>query len=305
MFSYAFPMCSTIEPNISLTYPMESRVVNDIKRSQSDVGEQVRQRRFSVSAESIQPKDHLILDIVHKSSHEEAVIRAATFDHFAFMLLNPDQYEQVVQAMSKKGVPKHSIITQQGDYADRFYSVQSGVVDCLLDGVKVGQHTADEGFGDLSLLHSGRSPMSYVAATDVVLWEIDSVTFRMIMVTQSVHQCQRLRELVSKIPLFSTLAQDDRYRIADALRKVEYQGGDVVFCRAKSDENAIYIINQGTAIVTSNDKEYSEYMITEGDYFGALIDDDARQVTVIAQGPLCCLTLCYKTLCRILGLANV
>ena len=109
-------MCSTI--NVSMSFFLkEPAAINWQQGNLNNAG--VRRRRFSVSAESVSPEDTLVLDTAPKSNDEKTAIRAATSEHFVFKLLNSEQYEQVIQAMSKKQLPKHSVIAQQGAYADR------------------------------------------------------------------------------------------------------------------------------------------------------------------------------------------
>ncbi len=64
-------------------------------------------------------------------------------------------------------------VFEQGDHGDRFYVVQSGTLDVLIDGVVVNHAGPGESFGELALLRDVPRAATVIALTDVVLRAID------------------------------------------------------------------------------------------------------------------------------------
>ncbi|KAG2218959.1 hypothetical protein INT45_004651 [Circinella minor] len=240
-----------------------------------------------------------------KSKHQEGIIRCATFDNFIFSRLNSQQYQRLLQAMkSNVQIPMGLVIVQQGSYADKFYIVESGIVEHQINDAAECHLQIGASFGALSLLHDVQWPATYVAATDVVLTELSRSAYQAIMIEQSIFTRQFHKQLINNISLFNKLETIDQYRILDALILVEYQDGQVVYHQNELTDKKIFIIKDGN-VVGFNDKKNNYRTITkmmgQGDYFGNADllkdqEDTIATTTFIAYGSLTCLTLKEDTL---------
>lgn len=85
----------------------------------------------------------------------------------------------------KRVVPGEEIITQ-GGIGDYFYVVETGALDVFVSRngaprVKVTDYTANGSFGELALMYNAPRAASVVAVADCILWALDRVTFRRIL----------------------------------------------------------------------------------------------------------------------------
>ncbi|KAJ1951804.1 hypothetical protein EC988_003897, partial [Linderina pennispora] len=97
----------------------------------------------------------------------------------------------------------------------------------------------------------------------------------------------------------------ERQKIADALESITFNDGDVVV-RQGDKGDAFYLIEQGTVRVIKADQDgvEREYpSLDQGGYFGelALLDDQPRQATLVAQGRTKCARMSKDAFDRLLG----
>jgi CRP/FNR family transcriptional regulator, cyclic AMP receptor protein len=89
------------------------------------------------------------------------------------------------------------------------------------------------------------------------------------------------------VPLFESLSEPDRAKIAGLFKQRKFAAGETV-TKEGSHAAAFFVIESGTATVTVRG-EFRRTM-EPGDFFGeiALIDDGARTATVTADTELVC-----------------
>lgn len=99
-----------------------------------------------------------------------------------------------------------------------------------------------------------------------------------------------------KVPIFSSLAQEDLEKIAVLIRHVEYKKGEYIFSE-RDKVDSIIIINEGSAKafkVTPEGREQILYIFSEGDFLGEqyLLSNHTAAYTVEAleSVKLCMLT---------------
>ncbi|NNM00908.1 MAG: cyclic nucleotide-binding domain-containing protein, partial [Gammaproteobacteria bacterium] len=101
--------------------------------------------------------------------------------------------------------------------------------------------------------------------------------------------------LIDRVPLFSGLSQTTQQRLADLARTVSFLPDDVVIGQDQRG-NALYIITQGSVGVYKHRQNGDRERVAglaAGDFFGetALLGDDVRTATVLAESPLVLLRL--------------
>jgi MFS family permease len=87
------------------------------------------------------------------------------------------ELERVALQLAEVRVPPGFSVIRQGEEGDRFYLVESGEVQVLVDGEPVGVLTAGECFGEIALLRDVPRTASVVALTDCVLQSLEREAF--------------------------------------------------------------------------------------------------------------------------------
>ncbi|KAL0093284.1 protein kinase A regulatory subunit [Phycomyces blakesleeanus] len=265
-----------------------------------------RGRRTSVSAESIQPSQTPLKKIViPKDAEQRKQIRAAIQNNFLFKNMDDDQYNDIVNAMAERKVDEGQIVIKQGGVGDYFYIVQSGTFDCLINDHKVTSYGPGGSFGELALMYNAPRAATIIATSDGVLWALDRVTFRSLVVENTAKKRMMYEHFLEEVPLFKSLNKIERHKIADALESIQYEDKDVVLNQGDYGDN-FYLIEDGEATFYKKGKDGKERMVNKaikGDYFGelALINDRPRAATVVANGRLRCATLGKNAFTRLLG----
>lgn len=288
----------------------------------------IRNRRVSVSAESMQPTKLTSTATLHKkipkSESEISMIMESLCSHFLFKSLEDDQCHQVIDSMEEKKFHVGETIIEQGAVGDFFYIVSSGNVDCFVDEKKVTSYQRGGSFGELALMYNAPRAATLKATKNVVLWALDRVSFRSILMENNAHKRRMHEQFLEDVPLFKSLEISEIHKIADALEPVNYNDGEMVLKEGDSGDS-FYLIERGEALFYKEVGSTQQLVnkMTKGDYFGgseklvkkkryiltwfffyielALLNDKPRAVTVIAKGNLKCVTLGKAAFIRLLG----
>ncbi|KAI9498225.1 camp-dependent protein kinase regulatory subunit [Zychaea mexicana] len=272
-----------------------------------------RDRRTSVSAESMAPTHghDFVKQVIPKSQDQCQRIRASVGNNFLFKNLDEEQYQDVVNAMAEKHVGTGQTIIEQGGVGDYFYVVESGTFDCYISKGddappnKVTSYEAGGSFGELALMYNAPRAATILATSDAVLWALDRVTFRTILMENTSRKRRMYEAFLEEVPLLKSLEPYERHKIADALDTVYFDQGEKVMTEGDVGDR-FYIIESGDAGfyklgVDGTQQEVN--VLGRGSYFGelALLNDTPRAATVVAQSRLKCATLGKKAFTRLLG----
>ena len=89
-------------------------------------------------------------------------------------------------------------------------------------------------------------------------------------------------ELLSAVPILSSLNPDQQETIADALELIDFEEGDTIFKKGQVGDR-FYMIKEGSVAITNPDNE-NELLtsLSVGGYFGgrALMQDETRAADV-------------------------
>jgi CRP-like cAMP-binding protein len=274
-----------------------------------------RGRRTSVSAESMNPTaatTNYEKIVIPKTAEQAQRIRQSVEKNFLFRQLDDEQYKDVVNAMAEKKFHNGDEVIRQGAVGDYFYIVEVGTLDVFVakaggkESVKVASYGPGGSFGELALMYNAPRAATVKATSDCVLWALDRVTFRRILMETTSKKRRMYEEFLEKIPLLASLEAYERHKIADALEPAQFQDGQVVIKQGEMG-NSFYIIESGEAKVFQKDDSGTERELEKkyvpGDYFGelALLSNRPRAATIIASGKLRCATLGKEAFDRLLG----
>ncbi|AGO11677.1 AaceriADL099Cp [[Ashbya] aceris (nom. inval.)] len=262
------------------------------------------ERRTSVSGETLKPdhfSDWTPENYTEKTREQLKGLENAVGKNFLFNKLDSDSKTLVINSLEEKLVSKGQEIIRQGDEGDYFYIVEKGTVDFFLDDRKVNTYGPGSCFGELALMYNSPRAVTAVAATDCVLWALDRLTFRRILLSGSFKKRLLYDDFLKSMPLLKSLSNYDRAKLADALETEYYDAGQQVISEGDVGEN-FYLIEYGEADVSKRGVGVVHHL-KKGDYFGevALLNDLPRQATVTATTKLKVATLGKSGFQRLLG----
>ncbi|KAF9182715.1 hypothetical protein BGZ51_004481 [Haplosporangium sp. Z 767] len=298
-------------------HSMESESDSDSDDSQDDGSmlpippTHILGRRTSVSAESMVPNhQNYVKMVIPKTDEQRRRIEVSISNNFLFKNLDEDQHEDVVNAMTEKRFKRGDNVIEQGAVGDFFYVVETGTLDVFVakngnPAEKVFEYGPGGSFGELALMYNGPRAATVTATSDVVLWALDRITFRRILMENTSRKRRMYEEFLETVPLLVSLEPYERHKIADALESVYFDDGQVVVKQGDQGDN-FFIIESGQATVTKCNDEGVEFPMPglgPGQYFGelALLNDMPRAATVKAKGRLKCATLGKRAFVRLLG----
>ncbi|KAK4047166.1 hypothetical protein OIV83_005618 [Microbotryomycetes sp. JL201] len=291
-------------------------------------------RRTSVSAESLDPNasaTNLPKTVIAKSDSQRERIEASIANNLLFRNLDEDQHIDVLNAMKEVTVDKGTEVIVQGAVGDFFYVVESGSFEAWVrappthqylgpgqtqtipgEEKKVATYGPGGSFGELALMYNAPRAATVVATSRSVLWALDRVTFRSILIEHTSRKRKMYETFLAEVPILASLNDRERSKIADALEEKVYEEGENVVVEGEVGKN-FYIIENGQAEVLRRRKSSGPGFDDEvlgtlgkGDYFGelALLNSAPRAATVRAmpgQGRLRVATLGEKAFTRLLG----
>jgi len=273
-------------------------------------------RRCSVSAEPMNPEmeENIAKVVIPKSAETMNRICLATKSNLLFRNLDNEQRTDVCNAMFERQVQAGDVIIRQGDEGDNFYIVDTGSFHVFVkaagdesqEAKKVATITYGGSFGELALLYNAPRAATVVAVTDGVLWAVDRVSFRRIVMYITARKRRLYEGFLQTVPILQDLTAHERSKIADALDPVEFQHGDVIIKQGDERSECFYIIEEGTVKVTKsqqNGPTKEVLRVKRGGYFGeiALLTDKPRAASVIADGNVKCVALDRASFVRLMG----
>ncbi|CAB3980715.1 cAMP-dependent kinase type II regulatory subunit-like isoform X2 [Paramuricea clavata] len=271
-------------------------------------------RRQSVSAEPLAPSDEEDDEeekIVYPKTDQQRVrLNEAVQNILLFKNLEREQLTRVLDAMFERKVTPDDHVIDQGDDGDNFYVVDSGTYDIFvkIDGVdkNVGSYNNKGSFGELALMYNTPRAATIVATSDGILWALDRVTFRKIVLRAASKKRKAYEALIEKVPMLSEINMSEKMNLADALASKTYDDGE---CIIKQDDEAefMYFVEKGVVSIRiqqpgeSTDVEVAK--CAEGQYFGelALVTHKPRAASAYAVGEVRCAVLEIHAFERLLG----
>jgi len=213
-------------------------------------------RRFSISGDSNTTDDPLDYKrVIHKKTTEELnKLRKACSNSYMFSGLDEILIKAAFDAMYCKQVKAGEIIIQQDDeVADYFFVIGDGVFEVTQsdDMFEVSLHTYENfgSFGEMALLYNNPRSATVKAKTHGMLWLLDRVTFRHVLVRAQADRRRESAHFLKTVPLFKSLNEIQLSKVADVLEIVQYEDMEYVI-RQDRKGDSFYIIKEGCCIAT-------------------------------------------------------
>jgi cAMP-dependent protein kinase regulator len=242
--------------------------------------------------------------VIPKSEEQTARLKTVMTKTFLFSNLEQKDLELVIGAMQERPAKEGECLINQGDDGDFMYAVESGTVDCSIDGTVVKTCTTGDAFGELALLYNCPRKATVVSRTDSILWQLDRKTFNHIVADAAQKKRSRYETFLEKSSLMASMTQYERSQLADVLRAETFDDGATVVNQGE-DGDKFYIIEEGTPVAVKDGAEVKTY--GPGDYFGelALIRSQPRAATVACRGPAKLLSVDSKSFRRLFNISEL
>lgn len=266
-----------------------------------------RGRRVSVSAESMNPDMFIQAEKVvhHKTDDVKARILSMVKGNFLFNNLDTDQLDEVVLSMFEKPAKAGEDVIKQGEDGDYFYVVESGTFDIFVtpyqeEPANVGSIGTGGSFGELALMYNAPRAATIHCTSDAVLWAMDRMTFRRILMDTTSKKRRMYESFLSSIEILSCIEPYERVKIADGLDSQNFVAGEDVIKQGEVGDK-FYLVEKGELVAIVDDMEVAH--LKKGDYFGelALLFSQPRKATVRATGDVTVAFLDIEAFNRMLG----
>jgi len=162
----------------------------------------------------------------------------------------------------------------QGDRGDRFYVIESGTADVVINGFSVRQLGAGDDFGERALLRDTPRTATIRAVTDMRLLTIERDAFLQALTGEAGMSFEYgdcldvpLTEVLGALPTFDGVDGAGLRRLASAAHREQMPAGTVV-CEAGEERDAAYVILSGR-VELQRDGQLSSVLVP-GDIFGEL-----------------------------------
>ncbi|TMW55125.1 hypothetical protein Poli38472_013887 [Pythium oligandrum] len=221
-----------------------------------------------------------------KSDEEIKWIKEIVQGNFLFSHLSEEKILEVISVLKKIDVKAGEVVIRQGSPGDTFYLVDSGEFEIrqLEDGTvpspggnepaeaygevvhlyKSNAHLHPT-FGELALIYSKPRAATVIAREDGILWALDRLAFRSILMRGRPMRdvVLRLRQISLLRPL--TVAQTNL--VAEEMKIVTYQAEQVIVHEG-NNEPGFFLITSGKVSATSRSESMPTAELKALDYFG-------------------------------------
>jgi cAMP-dependent protein kinase regulator len=212
-----------------------------------------------------------------------------------FSDLDPESFRQLLERLVPRTLAPGEFLFRQGDPGDSIFVIAAGTVKVTRGEFPLAELGEGEFFGEAAFFSRDPRNADVSAATPADLLEIRRVDVEGLMtrypgVTEALGSFYRRRildDLLASSPLFGSLPETARKRIADLFRTVKVAPGTPVV-REGAEDRAFYLIRRGRFAVTMVPPHESEPVrlaeLGPGQFFGevALVARTPRTATVSA-----------------------
>ena len=117
-------------------------------------------------------------------------------------------------------------------------------------------------------------------------------------------QVERIRSFIMSVPMFTSLDLYEQTKLAEAMREVVYNAGDVILQQGESGDSMFWI-EEGVAQAQKYEPDGQVTVMDHGpgDCFGelSLLNDSVRAANVIALSQVHCWSIDRKSFTNLLG----
>ncbi len=266
---------------------------------------------------------------IEKPEEVKTLIYNAIKTNMLFRSCSEEELFDLVDAFESSSFDSGAMVIKQGDDGEKFFVVESGTLDISVkmnenstEEVTVGvPYESGAAFGELALMYGSPRAATIRAQSNCKLWFIERRDYRGITGQHKLRRSKLYVDFLSKVRiqpfcidktqyiltsshicsqvhigekiLGNVLRQADINAMALALQHDTFKRGDVIVREGEAGD-VFYLIESGTVDVFKKGQGDSPVAtLKKGQFFGekALLSEDTRQATCIANSNVHCLSL--------------
>lgn len=272
---------------------------------------------------------------ISKTDSTRKIIINAMRNNVLFSSYSAAEHKKIADVFEKVDVHPSDVVIKQGEAGDHFYVVESGKMQLYIEGTDgkplstTFNIEAGASFGELALLYNIPRTATVVAIEQSVLWRVDRHTYRYVISNSEKESMEETLHFLREVEVLGkkfkdAMSENDLNLLATAVEHEDFAPGDIII-RQDQPGDCFYIIKSGNVAVCKQIKtlgcDSPQYPVEDdggyglgrqlallhpGDYFGerALLHEDVRQASCIAEGLVTCLSLSRDMFIRLVGSWN-
>ena len=266
-------------------------------------------KRVAIAAQNIATEAEIEINTVEKSVTVLKTIYKAIESNLLFDIHDEARAALIASMTPLPEVKQDTIIINQGDKeANAFYVLESGNCDAYVEdasgkSILVKSYGPGSGFGELALLYDAPRAATVKSTTPCKLWVLYRKVYNAVKRTYDQKLFKEKLQLLSAVSILSSLNDDQRETIADALELIDFEEGDLIFGKGQVGDR-FYMIKEGSVSITNPDNNNEVLAdLSVGGYFGerALMQDETRAADVRTTSYCRCYSLNRTAFHELLG----
>lgn len=236
-----------------------------------------------------------VLRMITSIFREQALIRAALENNdFLSHILQEKRLQHFIDCMYQQQMKEGEILIREGETGSQLYISNNGKFEVTIQEDFVNTFSDVRVFGELAILYSAKRHATITCLEECSVWTLDCPVFKKIVIKTAIEEQEEMVSFLQNVPKLNTASKEHLYQVTNLL-KTEFFPTSKQIVRQGEVGDKFYIIRAGSVSVIRNDEKVAR--LGKGQFFGeiALLKDDFRQATVVADAPGTeCLTLTRK-----------
>mmetsp|Transcript_21313 Transcript_21313/g.49491 ORF Transcript_21313/g.49491 Transcript_21313/m.49491 type:complete len:809 (+) Transcript_21313:73-2499(+) len=218
--------------------------------------------------------------------------------------LDDTRVNAMIEVAWKETVPAGKQVITEGDLdADYFYIIQEGKFEITVSEAPETNQSAEKAvnkgeskvvsvlgpgnsFGELALLYLVPRAASVTATEAAVLWVIDRINFKNILMKVSDAKINEYVKYLDRVELLNGLLSEEKKAVAQALVEMHFTKNEIILQQGEPG-NTFYILYDGEVTVSKDGREAAKLQASikekTAQFFGeqALLNNEPRAATVL------------------------
>lgn len=196
--------------------------------------------------------------------------------------------------MYQQQIKEGEILIKEGETGSHLYISNKGKFEVSIQENFLDTFSDVRVFGELAILYSAKRHATITCLENCSVWTLDCPVFKKLVIKTAIEEQEEMVSFLQNVPKLNTASKEHLYQVTNLL-KTEFFPTSKQIVKQGEVGDKFYIIRAGSVTVIRNDSKVAQ--LGRGHVFGeiALLKDDFRRATVIADAPGAeCLTLTRK-----------